>query len=87
MAGASAKAGSCLKADLWERDGWPDGREAQRYLGCGRWLLAAGHDRYIIPIRRENLDALLNPDPWNLAAKSAILDDRERPYYEHRIAA
>ena len=48
---------------------------------------AAGHDRCIIPIRSENIGAWLNPDPKNLAAQYAILDDRERPYYEHRLAA
>jgi putative SOS response-associated peptidase YedK len=50
-------------------------------------VAAAGHDRCIIPIRLENVDAWLNPDPKNLAAMYAILDDRERPYYEHRLAA
>ena len=45
---------------------------------------AAGHDRCIVPIRPENVDAWLNPDPKNLAAQYAILDDRARPYYEHR---
>jgi putative SOS response-associated peptidase YedK len=48
---------------------------------------AAGHDRCIIPIRPENIDAWLNPDPKDLAAQYAILDDRARPYYEHRLAA
>ena len=48
---------------------------------------AAGHDRCIIPIRPENIDAWLDPDPKNLAAQYAILDDRARPYYEHRLAA
>ena len=48
---------------------------------------AAGHDRCIIPIRSENIDAWLSPDRKNLAAQYAILDDRERPYYEHRLAA
>jgi putative SOS response-associated peptidase YedK len=48
---------------------------------------APGHDRRSVPIRRENVDAWLNPDPANLAALHAILDDRERPYYEHRLAA
>jgi len=43
-----------------------------------------GHDRCIIPIRPENLDAWLSPDPKKLAAMYEILDDRERPYYEHR---
>jgi putative SOS response-associated peptidase YedK len=48
---------------------------------------AAGHDRCIIPIKPEHVDAWLNPDPTNLRALSEILDDRERPYYEHRLAA
>jgi len=50
-------------------------------------VAAAGHDRCIIPIKAENIDAWLNPDPKNLDALYAILDDRERPYYEHRMAA
>jgi len=50
-------------------------------------IAAAGHDRCVIPMRPENVDAWLNPDPKNLAALYAILDDRERPYYEHRLAA
>lgn len=50
-------------------------------------VAAAGHDRCIIPIKPEYVDAWLNPDPADLAAQYAILDDRERPYYEHRKAA
>ena len=50
-------------------------------------VAAAGHDRCIVPIRPGNVDAWLSPDPANLAAQYAILDDRERPYYEHRMAA
>lgn len=46
-------------------------------------VAAAGHDRCIIPIRPENVDAWLNPDPTNSQALFDILDDRERPYYEH----
>ena len=46
----------------------------------------AGHDRCIIPLKLENIDAWLRPDPKNLAAQYAILDDRERPFYEHRLA-
>ncbi|MEO8808885.1 MAG: SOS response-associated peptidase family protein [Rhodanobacter sp.] len=48
---------------------------------------AAGHDRCIVPIRPASVDAWLNPDPANLTALYRILDDRERPYYEHRVAA
>ena len=50
-------------------------------------IAAAGHDRCVIPIRPEHIDAWLNPDPRNLAALHTILDDRARPYYEHRLAA
>jgi putative SOS response-associated peptidase YedK len=47
----------------------------------------AGHDRCIIPIKDENIEGWLNPDASNLDAMQAILDDRARPYYEHRMAA
>ncbi|CAB3741983.1 SOS response-associated peptidase family protein [Paraburkholderia rhynchosiae] len=50
-------------------------------------VAAAGHDRCIIALKPENLDAWLNPDSSNLAALHAILEDCDRPYYEHRLAA
>lgn len=50
-------------------------------------VAAAGHDRCIVPIKPEHIDAWLNPDPKDLEAPYTILDDRERPYYEHRLAA
>jgi putative SOS response-associated peptidase YedK len=49
-------------------------------------IALAGHDRCIIPIKPENIDAWLKPDPGNVVAAYAILDDRERPYYEYRLA-
>jgi putative SOS response-associated peptidase YedK len=50
-------------------------------------IAIAGHDRCIIPIKPEHVDAWLSPDPGDLAAQYAILDDRARPYYEYRMAA
>jgi putative SOS response-associated peptidase YedK len=50
-------------------------------------VAAAGHDRTIINIKPEHIDAWLNPDPKNLAALYAIFDDKQHPYYEHREAA
>jgi putative SOS response-associated peptidase YedK len=50
-------------------------------------VAAAGHDRCIVSIKPENIDAWLNPDPRDLGALHAILDDRDQPYYEHRMAA
>lgn len=50
-------------------------------------IAAAGHDRCVIPIKPEHVDAWLNPQGNDLRALYAILDDRARPYYEHRLAA
>jgi putative SOS response-associated peptidase YedK len=50
-------------------------------------VAAAGHDRCIIPIKAQNVDAWLDPSASSLARMQAILSDRERPYYEHRMAA
>ncbi|QIK81525.1 hypothetical protein G7069_07930 [Lysobacter sp. HDW10] len=49
-------------------------------------VAAAGHDRTIINIKPEHVDAWLNPQN-DLAAMQAIFDDKRRPYYEHRLAA
>ena len=49
-------------------------------------VAAAGHDRCIIPIKPEHVDAWLDPH-GDLKTLYAILDDRDRPYYEHRLAA
>jgi putative SOS response-associated peptidase YedK len=50
-------------------------------------VAAAGHDRTIINIKPEHIDAWLNPDPANLKALYAIFDDKAHPYYEHQLAA
>ena len=50
-------------------------------------VAAAGHDRCIVPIKPENVDAWLNPANTSADRLLAMLEDRERPYYEHRMAA
>lgn len=50
-------------------------------------VAAAGHDRTIINIKPEHVDAWLHPDTANLAALYAIFDDKRHPYYEHQVAA
>jgi putative SOS response-associated peptidase YedK len=50
-------------------------------------VAAAGHNRCIVPIKPENIDAWLSLDASDLEALHAILDDRDRPFYEHRLAA
>ncbi len=80
-----------LVAGLWSH--WPGEGEPALYSFAAitdeppAEVAAAGHDRCVIPIKPENMDAWLSPDPKNLGALYAILDDRERPYYEHRLAA
>ena len=80
-----------LVACLWSHWTGPDGEELLSFAAITDdpppEVAAAGHDRCIIPIKPEHLDTWLNPDPSNLAAQYAILDDRERPYYGHRMAA
>jgi putative SOS response-associated peptidase YedK len=50
-------------------------------------VAAVGHDRTIINIKPEHVDAWLNPDPAELAALYRIFDDKRHPFYEHRLAA
>src|SRR5688572_12194173 len=45
-----------------------------------------GHDRCIVPLEPRAIDAWLNPGP-DRKALDALLDERERPYFEHRLAA
>lgn len=80
-----------LVACLWSRWTGPDGTELLSFVAITDEpppeVQAAGHERCIIPIKPENVGAWLNPNPKDLAAMYAVLDDRERPYYEHRMAA
>ncbi|HEY5851069.1 MAG TPA: SOS response-associated peptidase family protein [Lysobacter sp.] len=80
-----------LVACLWSRWTGSHGAELLSFAAITddppAEIAAVGHDRCIIPVKRGNIDAWLSPDPANLAAMYAVLDDRERPYYEHRLAA
>ncbi len=46
----------------------------------------AGHDRCIIALKPENIDAWLEPDPANLSSSCAILDDPLDATYRHELA-
>jgi putative SOS response-associated peptidase YedK len=81
-----------LVACLWNRSmGWGDEIDFYSFAAITDEppveVAAAGHDRCIVPIRRENLQAWLTPNPENLDQLQHILEDRDRPYYEHRLAA
>ncbi|WP_457447118.1 SOS response-associated peptidase family protein [Roseateles sp. P5_E4] len=47
----------------------------------------AGHDRCVVPLRPENVMAWLTPEGSSLDALDQLLEERERPYYEHQLLA
>lgn len=81
-----------LIACLWSHWTDPMGKEPDLYSFAAITddpepeVAAAGHDRTIINIKPEHVDAWLNPQ-GDLAAMQAILDDKRHPFYEHRMAA
>lgn len=79
-----------LIACLWSNWSDPEGPELLSFAAITdeppAEVAAAGHDRCIVQIKAENIDAWLQPN-GDLAKSYAILDDRELPYYEHRMAA
>lgn len=43
--------------------------------------------RCVVPIKDAHVDDWLQPGQLSRDALFAILDDRQRPYYEHQLAA
>lgn len=86
-----APAEDMLVACLWSR--W-EGKEEPDLLSFAAItdepppeIAAVGHDRCIVPIKPGNVETWLRPDANSLARQYAVLDDRERPYFEHLLAA
>src|SRR5262245_25699590 len=50
-------------------------------------IKAAGHDRCIINLREENVEAWLTPKGRSDDELQALLSDRQKPYYEHEVMA
>lgn len=80
-----------LLACLWSHWTGPDGEALDSFAAITDEpppeVAAAGHDRCVIPIKAEQVDAWLTPQGRAPTELQAILDDRARPYYEHRKAA
>jgi putative SOS response-associated peptidase YedK len=80
-----------LIACLWSKWTGNDGEELLSFAAITddppAEIALAGHDRCIIPIKSENVDAWLRCESADLSAYYNILNDRERPYYEYRMAA
>lgn len=78
-----------LLACLWAEWEGPEGRLLSFATITDtppRDVAAAGHDRGVVPIRKEHLDAWLNPDPDDLARQYRILDDHEEIHYVYEEA-
>jgi putative SOS response-associated peptidase YedK len=83
--------GEMLAACLWSRWSEPGEPELLSFAAITDEpppeVAAAGHDRCIILIKPENVDHWLAPSGVALSELQAVLNDRERPYYEYRMAA
>ncbi|MBC8025296.1 MAG: SOS response-associated peptidase family protein, partial [Steroidobacteraceae bacterium] len=50
-------------------------------------VAAAGHDRMIINLKPEHLNAWLQPKGKSVEELQRVLGDRQAPYYEHEVMA
>ncbi len=50
-------------------------------------VAAAGHDRMIVNLKPEHVDAWVSPEGRSVEELQAILSDRQQPYYEHEVLA
>lgn len=74
--------------DRWQKPGEPDLLSFAAITDePPEEVAATGHDRCIVPLKPENLQQWLNPENSEIAALDGLLEDRQRPYYEHRLAA
>lgn len=80
-----------LVACLWDRWQSPGHEDLLSFAAITdeppEEVAAAGHDRCIIPLKPENVGEWLSPAGVSRERLYALLDDRARPYYEHKMAA
>ena len=85
-------AGTMLVACLYAE--WVDPRGSQSLLSFAAItddpppeVAAAGHDRMIVSLKPEHVDAWLTPAGRPIEELQAILSDRQAPFYEHEVLA
>lgn len=82
-----------LIACLWSHWTDPKGQQPDLYSFAAITddpepeVAAAGHDRTIINIKPEHVDAWLTPEGRSDEELQAIFDDKRHPFYEHQLAA
>jgi putative SOS response-associated peptidase YedK len=86
------EAGVMLIACLYAE--WSDPRIGEKLLSFAavtddppEEVAAAGHDRMVIRLTRENVDRWLTPQGRSDDELQTILSERQPAYYEHRVAA
>jgi putative SOS response-associated peptidase YedK len=79
---------ACLYAE------WSDPKSGEKFLSFAavtdeppEEVAAAGHDRMVIRLTRQNVDRWLTPEGRSDEELQAILSERQPAYYEHRVAA
>jgi putative SOS response-associated peptidase YedK len=79
---------ACLYAE------WSDPKSGEKLLSFAavtdeppEEVAAAGHDRMVIRLTRENVDRWLTPQGRSDEELQAILSERQPAYYEHQVAA
>ena len=84
-------AADMILACLWDR--WQASGESDLYSFTAITddpppeVAATGHNRCVVPLRERNLPDWLEPQGQKLQEIYRLLDDRERPYYTHELAA
>lgn len=80
-----------LIACLWSHWQAPNGKDLYSFAAITddppAEIAAAGHDRCIIALKDEYIDAWLSPAQHSRAELLRMLCDPQRSFYEHRIAA
>ena len=80
-----------LLACLWDRWSLPGESPLDSFSAITdeppEEVAAAGHDRCVIPLSEENVDAWLNPAGASAPELNRLLDERSKPYYQHELAA
>jgi len=73
---------------------WTDPKDGQELLSFAAItdeppaeVAAAGHDRMIVNLKPESVDAWLSPAGRPTADLQALLEDRQKPYYESEVLA
>lgn len=74
--------------DHWQEEGKPDLLSFAAITDePPKEVAATGHDRCIVPLKPANVYRWLDSESMDLEVLDSLLEDRQSPCYEHRLAA